>query len=171
MALIRSIRAVVLALCAALALVPNSAAAATVTAQANATVVKPLILSWRQDLDLGTITLKSGTWSGATVTLSRTGAFSCSSNLVCTGAVKVATYNVSGSNNRTVLITAPNVILVNQSDSSQTLTLAVDKPASVFLTNSGPPGSDFSLGGTLTLNSTTAGGTYVGTFNVTVDYQ
>jgi hypothetical protein len=40
----------------------------------------------------------------------------------------------------------------------------------VTLTNSGPPGSSFSLGGSISLSSTTAGGTYVGTFNVTVDY-
>jgi hypothetical protein len=39
-----------------------------------------------------------------------------------------------------------------------------------MLTNSGPPGTDFSLGGTITLSSSTVSGTYSGTFNVTVDY-
>ena len=171
MGLSRRFRTYALALCAALALVPASAEAATVTAQANASVVKPLILSWRQDLDLGTIVLKSGTYSNAAVTLSRAGVLTCSTNLICSGVTKVATYNVSGTNNRVVTISAPNVTLVNQGDSTKTLTLVVDSPGSVLLTNSGPPGTDFSLGGTINLSSTTTGGTYAGTFNVTVDYQ
>jgi hypothetical protein len=45
-----------------------------------------------------------------------------------------------------------------------------DAPASLVLTSSGIPGVDFSIGGSVTLNSSTASGTYVGTFNVTVDY-
>lgn len=153
------------------ALSGSPACAATQVVQINASVVKPLILTWLQDLDLGSITLGPGTWSGASVSLSRAGAFSCiNANLTCTGATQVARYNVSGTNNRTVWISAPNVTLVNQSDTSQRLTLVVDNPGSVVLTNSGPPGTNFSLGGSITVNSTTAGGTYVGTFNVTVDY-
>jgi hypothetical protein len=91
-------------------------------------------------------------------------------NLTCSGATMVAQYNVQGSNQQTVRISAPNVTMVNQSDSSQTLTLVTDAPATVFLTNSGAPGVNFSVGGSVTLNSTSSAGTYVGTFNVTVDY-
>jgi len=69
-----------------------------------------------------------------------------------------------------VRISAPNVTLTNQSDPTKTLTLVVDSPGSLVLTNSGPPGSNFSLGGSVNLSSTTAGGVYAGTFNVTVDY-
>ena len=149
----------------------DAAHAAPGVAQVSANVVKPLVLTWIQDLDLGTIVLGPGTWSGATVQISRAGAFSCTNaNVTCSGATQVAQYNVSGSNKQVVHISAPNVVLVNQSDSSQTLTLTVDSPGSVTLTNSGPPGSNFSLGGSVTLNSTTASGTYSGTFNVTVDY-
>lgn len=141
------------------------------TAAVSANVVKPLILTWRQNLDLGSIVLGPGAWSGATVSISKTGTFSCTNaNVTCSGTTQVAQYNVSGSNNQVVHISAPNVSLVNQSDPSQTLTLVVDAPASVTLTNSGPPGSNFSLGGSVSLRSTTAGGTYSGTFNVTVDY-
>src|SRR5438876_986221 len=93
------------------------ARAATQVAQVNANVVKPLILTWLQNLDLGTITLGPGTWSGATVAITRAGVFSCTSaNVTCTGATQVAKYNVSGTNNTSVRITAPNVTLVNQSD-------------------------------------------------------
>lgn len=140
-------------------------------ATVNASVVKPLVLTWLQDLDLGTVILGPGSWSSATIGISRAGAFSCpSANVTCSGATKTAQYNVSGSNREVVHITAPNVTLVNQSDATKTLTLVVDNPGSVTLTNSGPPGLNFSLGGSITVNSNTVGGTYSGTFNVTVDY-
>ncbi len=149
----------------------SPASAATQIAQVNASVSKPLTLSWVQDLDLGTIVLGSGTWSGATVGISRTGVFSCTNaNVTCSGTTQVATYNVSGAKQQTIRVTAPNVTLTNQNDPTQTLTLVVDSPGTVLLTNSGKPGQNFSLGGSVTLNSTTAGGVYTGTLNVTVDY-
>ena len=45
----------------------SSAAAATKVVPVQAKPVKPLTLTPVQDLDLGTILLGSGTWSGATV--------------------------------------------------------------------------------------------------------
>ena len=91
--------------------------------------------------------------------------------LICTAATQVAQYNVTGTNQHAVRISAPNVTMINQADSTKTLTLVVDSPASVMLTNSGAPGINFSLGGSVTLSSTTPTGIYVGTFNVTADYQ
>ena len=110
-------------------------------------------------------------WSNATISLSQAGVFGCANtNITCSGATQVANYNVQGSNQQTVRISAPNVTMVNQSDSSKTLTLVTDAPARSFCPTPGIPGIDFSIGGSVTLNSTTAAGTYVGTFNVTVDY-
>jgi hypothetical protein len=153
------------------ALPAPAARAATVIAAVQAKPVKPLTLTSVQNLDLGSIFLGPGTWSGATVGISRNGVFSCSSpKVTCAGATQVATYSVSGSNNEVVRITAPNVILTNQSDPSQTLTLVVDSPGTVTLNTGGKKGTDFSLGGSIGLNSTTGGGLYSGTFNVTVDY-
>ncbi len=144
---------------------------ATVVASVTANNIKPLVLTKLQDLNLGSVTLGPGVWSNATVSLSQAGVLSCANaNLTCAGATVVAQYNVQGSNQQTVHISAPNVTMVNQSDSSQTLLLTTSAPASLVLTNSGAPGSNFSIGGSVTLNSTTAAGTYVGTFNVTVDY-
>ena len=147
------------------------ASAVTQNASVNANVVKPLTLVSQQNLDLGTITLGLGTWSGAVARISRTGVFSCDPKLVCTGAPLVARYKVTGTNKAVVLITAPNVTLINQADSTKTLTLVVDNPGQVTLTSSGEPGNTFDLGGSITLSSTTPTGTYSGTFNVTVDYQ
>jgi len=147
------------------------ARAATVTATVNASVNKPLVLTKVQDLDLGTVTLGPGVWSNATISISQAGVLSCgSSNVVCSGVPMVAKYNVQGSKQQTVHVSAPNVTLVNQNDSTQTLTLAVDAPSTITLANSGFPGSNFSVGGSITLNSNTVAGTYVGTMNVTVDY-
>jgi hypothetical protein len=129
------------------------------------------VLTKLTNLDLGSVTLGPGVWSNATVALSQGGVLSCANaNVTCSGATAVASYNVQGSNQQTVRISAPNVTLVSQTDSTQTLTLVTDAPASIYLTNSGFPGVNFSIGGSVTINSTTSGGTYVGTFNVTVDY-
>jgi hypothetical protein len=154
-----------------LVLVGAPARAATITAQVNATANKPLVLTKVQDLNLGTVTLGPGVWSNAKISISQAGAFSCGgANVVCTGAPLVATYNVQGSKQVPVQISAPNVTLVNQNDATQTLTLVTDAPTAITLANSGSPGSNFSIGGSVTLSSTTPAGTYVGTFNVTVNY-
>ena len=145
--------------------------AATVTTVVTAKSVKPLIITKVQDLNLGTVTLGPGVWSNVSVALSQTGVLSCASpNVTCSGAVQAAEYDVQGTGQQTVQISAPNVILTNQSDPSQTLTLRTNAPASIVLKNSGLPGTNFWIGGSVTLNSTTAPGTYVVTFNVTVDY-
>jgi hypothetical protein len=145
--------------------------AATAVAQVTANGVKPLLLTKLTDLDLGSVTLGPGVWSGATISLSQAGVLTCANaNVTCTGATAVASYNIQGSKQQAVQISAPNVTMVNTSDSSQTLTLVTDAPASIVLANSGFPGSDISIGGSVTIDSTTAAGTYVGTFNVTVDY-
>ena len=155
----------------ALATAGDSSRAATLTANVNANPVKPLILTKVQDLNFGSVTLGPGVWSNVKVSLSQGGTFSCANaNLVCSGATAVAKYNVQGSNQQTVYISAPNVTLVNQNDSTKTLILVTDAPANLVLPNSGAQGVNFSIGGSVTLSSTTAAGTYVGTFNVTVDY-
>jgi hypothetical protein len=145
---------------------------ATTTVTVKASVVKPLSLTALQDLDFGTIALGTGTWSGATVSLSQAGVRSCTNpNTICSGAAQAATYQLVGSNKETVQINAPPVTLVNQGDSSKTIQLVLNAPASIVLTNSGMPGIQFSVGGSMALSSDTAGGTYAGTMTVTVDYQ
>lgn len=161
---------------AAIALTATPAFAAPTNPDKNATatakIVKPLTLTWVQDLDLGTVLLSgAGAWSGATVGVSRAGVFSCAnSNVTCSGTNQVAKYKVTGTNNQVVTINAGNVVMTNQNDNTKTLTLTVDNPGTVNLSNSGNVGLEFSLGGAISVDSTTADGTYSGTFNVTVNY-
>jgi hypothetical protein len=159
---------------AALALAAAPAAAANPDRNATATtrIVKPLTLTWVDDLDLGTIILGgTGAWTGAVIGVDQNGALSCTnSNVTCSGAYKEARYKVTGTNNQTVTISAPNVQLVNQFDPTKTLWLVTSAPASVALGNSGSVGLEFGVGGAITVDSTTADGTYSGTLNVTVNY-
>ena len=160
-----------LAVVACLAWPAGQAGAATANASVNANALKPLVLAKVQDFNLGSVTLGPGTWGNTTISLSRAGVLGCVSvNVTCSGATVVAQYNVQGSNHNTVHISAPNVLLTNQNDPSQTLILVVDSPTTIVLPNSGIPGVNFSIGGSVTVNSATATGTYAGTFNVTVDY-
>lgn len=183
------IRMTSLAAASALALGASPAFAAPVgptggrNATATARIIKPLTLTWEQDLNLGTILLSGpGAWTGAVVSLSHDGTFACSNtNVTCSGAVSVARYNVTGTNNQVVSILSPDTItLTNANNPLQTLVMTVscpggagtgDCPGSVALGNSGAVGVDFNLGGSITVNSTTGDGVYSGTFDVTVDYS
>lgn len=165
------------ALAAATALVATPAAAAPVGAGANnatatARIVKPLTLVSTQNLDLGTLLLSgAGTWSGAVVNLAKDGTFTCpTTNVTCSGTPVVARYKVTGTNNQTVYVVAPDVTMTNANDSTKTLLLTVDAPTSVALANSGNTGLAFDIGGSITLASDTTDGVYTGTFAVTVDY-
>jgi hypothetical protein len=150
-------------------------AAGSRNATASARIVKPLALYHVQDLNLGTV-LQNGTgWTGAVVSISAGGTFSCTNaNVVCDGATtaRVAKYRVNGTNNQRVFITAPNFTLAN-ANGGPALPFTVDKGVGyVDLANSGNSlnGVEFSLGGSITINADTPDGSYSGTFDVTVDY-
>lgn len=165
----------VLALLSGLAASPAAAAPTSADKAATATVkiIKPLVLTWVQDLDLGTVLLGGTTaWTGATVGVSRTGVLTCSNtNVTCSGVAREARYRVAGTNNTVINVSAPPVTLINQSDSSKSVILTLDGPGTVNLSNSGTPGVQFGVGGSIALSSTTTDGIYRGTLAVTVDYQ
>lgn len=158
-----------LAALALLGAVPFGAAhAAQTTIQAKANVVKSLTLTKKQDLDFGTVTL-SGAAGIYTVSISQAGVLSCPSGATCAGAALPGVMNVQGSNQQLVRITVASGNLVNSIDGS-TIPLTPDAPATITLTNSGFPGKDFNIGGSIDIPST-ADGTYAGNIVVTVEYQ
>lgn len=147
---------------------PAEAQAASVNATVNAKFLKTLTLTAKQGFDFGTVLLP-GSGSAVTLSVSRTGVVTCPAPLVCSGTPKQAIFNVSGSNKQAVRITAPAITMTNGSGGS--LTFTPDVQATVTLTNSGNPGTDFGMGGSVILTPTTPDGSYSGTITITADYQ
>ena len=144
------------------------AEAATVTVKANVKVLKPLTLASKQDLDFGQIIL--GGTGTKTVSVSSTGVRTCAAGLTCSGATRQAIFNITGSNGEVARIFAAPSDLVNASDGSSIRFTPVAL-ASVTFTNSGMPGLDFNVGGSIAIPSTATDGIYIGVMDVTVDYQ
>ena len=154
---------------AVFAAVPLAGAlAVTVTAKANVKVLKPLTFKSKQDLEFGQIIL--GGTGTKTVSVSSTGVLTCAAGLTCSGATRQAIFNVAGSNGEVVRIFAAPSDLVNATDGS-TMRFTPVAPASVTLVNSGMPGLDFNVGGSIAIPSTATDGIYSGVMDVTVDYQ
>ena len=152
-------------LAAAFAAAPASAA--QTTAVASVKVVKPVSLSKLQDLDFGTLTI-AGFTGVRTITLSRAGVITCAAEIVCSGVTRQARFNVQGTNQQVVLLTYSPATLSNGVDS---IPFTANGQPSLTLTNSGAPGIDFDVGGSISLVPTLVGGTYNGTITVTAEYQ
>lgn len=159
-------RIAAVALLGAVPLCPAQAAQTTI--QASAKVVKSLELSSKQNLDFGTITL-SGTPGTYAVSIGLNGQLSCPSGATCSGVVQPAIINAQGSRGQVVLISVASSNLVNAVDGS-TIPFTPVAPASITLSNSGFPGNDFNVGGSIAIPST-ADGTYSGNVVVTANYQ
>jgi len=159
-------RLAALALVGTIPLAP--ALAAETTIRASAKVVKSLEVSSKQNLDFGTIML-SGTPGTYTVSINLAGQLSCPAGATCSGVAQPAIINAQGSRSQVVLISVASSNLVNPVDNSS-ITFTPVAPASVTLTNSGFPGNDFNVGGSIAIPST-ADGTYSGNVVVTANYQ
>lgn len=159
---------------ALLTLTPSPVGAVTPATQATATakIYRPLAISSVQNLNFGTIVLSGASFSGEVVSISQAGALTCGSNpgvvLTCTGTPQAAQYKLVGTNNSTVTITCPGFNLTGPG----TLAFTPSAPATVNLGATGSTtGFSFSIGGSITLSSTTPDGVYSGSFQVTADYQ
>ena len=145
----------------------SPATAAITTAVTSVKVVKPVSLSKLQDMDFGTLTFAAFTGT-RTIALSRLGAVTCAVDIVCSGVPKQARFNLQGSNNSTVLLTYTGGTLSNGIDS---IPFTANGQASMAIANSGSPGTNFDVGGSLTISPALVGGVYSGTMTVTADYQ
>ena len=147
--------------------VPASADAAQITAAATANVIKPVQLTKLQDMDYGTLLVSNYTGT-RNVVMTRAGSLTCPAEITCSGATKQARFNVQGTNKMVVGISVTSAGLVN---GSNTIPFTPDVITSLTLTNSGAPGTDVDVGGTLTVNGSIPGGLYTGTLTITADYQ
>ncbi len=141
--------------------------AAQTTAVTTVKVIRPVSLSKLQDMDFGTLSF-AGFTGTRTITLSQAGTLTCAADIVCSGVPRQARFNVQGTNKMVILLTYTGGTLSNGVDS---IPFTADGPASIMMTNSGAPGLNFDVGGTLTVDPTLIGGVYSGTMTVTADYQ
>ena len=151
----------------ALALLPQAAEAAQITAAASANIAKPVALTKLQDMDFGTLLVTNYTGT-RNVVMSRAGAVTCPTEITCSGAPKQARFNVQGTNRMVVLINVASTGLVS---GTTTIPFTADVASSFTLTNSGSPGTDFNVGGSIQVADAPVEGVYTGTFAVTADYQ
>lgn len=151
----------------ALVSAPLAANAAQITATMSANVVKPVQLTKVQDMDYGTLLVSNYTGT-RNVVMTRAGAVSCPVEITCSGATKQARFNVQGTNKMVVGISVTSGGLVN---GSSTIPFTPDVISSLTMTNSGAPGTDVDIGGTLTVDGSIPGGVYTGTLTITADYQ
>jgi hypothetical protein len=100
--------------------------------------------------------------------MSRAGVVTCAADITCSGAPRQARFNVQGTNRMVVMISITSAGLVS---GANTIPFTADAPASVTLTNSGAPGTDVDVGGTLAVSGSIPGGVYTGTMTITADYQ
>ena len=138
---------------------------------ATARIIRPLTLTSTGSLNFGTIVL-NGVTANRTVALDDGNVLDCgagTTELQCSGATSVPTYNVRGTNNQVVTIIKTATLLTNANDGS-TLSMTPTGLPNVTLTNSGAPGRDFTIGGTIVIGAATTDGVYSGVVNVTVDY-
>ena len=150
-----------------------SLVSATPQAKAKVKILKALTLTKSADLDFGTVVLGSGTWAGEVVSVDTGGTRICGAgtNLTCSVAATAAAYNVTGSNNAVVTVTVPASVVISNGSVNLTVTTSKSIGATVTMPNSGNTGIDFSIGGSITLASTTADGLYQGDIVVQADYQ
>lgn len=159
---------------AVLAATPAIAAPVGVTGappSASARIIRPLTLTSTGSLNFGTIVL-NGVTANRTVTLSATNVVDCaggSTELACSGTTSVPTYNVRGTQGQVVTVIKNATTLTGSNGGSLTLTPVGQN--SVTLANSGAPGNDFAIGGSITIGTATVDGLYTGTVDVQVDYQ
>lgn len=180
----------ILSAAAAIAALAQSipANAAVATASVNASVLKPVQLTGGGTLNLGTImTPSAATFNGTftvTPSASQTGTF-CAAGFSCTGSVAAALFNIQGSNKTNIGLNIPLTVVLtlqNYSGGGTTPTISIATSNSIAanntsgsytmqVPNSGQPGLDFYVGGSLTVTEATVGGNYSGTFTVTADYN
>lgn len=151
----------------ALVSAPIAANAAQITANMSANIVKPVQLTKVQDMDYGTLLVSNYTGT-RNVVMTRAGAVTCPVEITCSGATKEARFNIQGTNKMVVGITVTSGGLVN---GSSTIPFTPDVVRSVTMPNSGAPGIDVDIGGTLTVDGAVPGGLYTGTLTITADYQ
>lgn len=129
----------------------------------------PITISETQPISYGRVAVTSG---GGTVTISTTGGVTAPSGYTVTGAIAAGKFHVTGKQNCAILISFLAGSLTGPGTAIAIGNFTNDAGANPALTHqAGSLGFlDFSVGADLTVNPNQAGGSYSGTYSVTVIY-
>ena len=151
----------------------NAAVSANPRALAGARLIKPLQLTALRDLNFGTIVM--GTITGnQTVSIDGAGVVSCGATgggLTCAGTPTSAAYRVAGTQGQVVVVSSAAPTFPLSGSNGGTLTFTPSLPGPLTLGNSGSPGNDFNVGGSVVISSSTLDGVYSGQVDIQVAYQ
>ncbi|HVL78168.1 MAG TPA: DUF4402 domain-containing protein [Sphingomicrobium sp.] len=162
-------------LCAAFLLL--SALPARAAAQApdqnaagTASILKPLTLQKRADMDFGYLAVGA---AGTAVINPHTGAITTTGGVMAAGGSPTPArfVGVSARNTPVIIRLPKNAITLTRSGGTETVTLnnwTTDGPTTRHV-SAGTP-FEFRVGGTLAVGANQVEGTYVGTFNVSIQY-
>jgi hypothetical protein len=149
---------------------PAAAVAATRSATGQASVLSSLSVIKNSDLNFGTLVV-SGT--GTAVIDPTSGGLTTTGSVIQSGTAEhPALFTGTGSKNSVVHVRIPTTpVTVKRVGGTETMTVSnwtTDAPTNLKV----PPSSTFTfkVGGTLNVGAAQAAGTYVGSFNVTVQY-
>jgi len=150
---------------AAIAMVSTGANAATVSATAEVDILAPVTLSQTATLDFGVVAAAAA--AGTVQLPNNSDTRVCSVGLACVGAANRGAFSVTGANTYTVVVTVDASTTLTGAGAPMTLNL---DPSVSTLVATGAA-QTFHVGGTLTVGASQAAGTYLGTYNVSADYQ
>lgn len=156
---------IVLAAAAVLAFSSSSAFAAQATGSASATIIAPISVTHTALATLNFGTFDASTGGSVTVSQAGIGSVGGSVNFVSGSVNSADAFTVAGDGNRvfTIVTTGGNV-----TSGANSMAFTTSAPATGTL--AGGAGG-FSVGGTLTVGSGQAVGSYTGSYTATVNYQ
>jgi spore coat protein U-like protein len=153
---------------------PRTSLAATATASSSSTVVVPIAISKTADLAFG----KFAAVTGGTVTVSTSGARTVTGTVVAMASTSTAAkFDVTGEAGATYSISLPATSTLNSGSDSITFDVVSDLTGTNSTSGTVSSGTlaggaqSIYVGGTLTVASGQAPGTYTGTVAATVEYN
>ena len=151
---------------AAAAMVSTGANAATQTATAEVDIIAAVTLTQDLGLDFGVVASSAAVGTVTLPTSSNTRA--CSASVTCVGTAQRGQFTVGGATTGyNVGITVPASTSLTGAGAPMNLTLV---PSITSFTSTGAA-QVFNVGGTLSVGANQVAGTYLGTYNVSADYQ
>jgi hypothetical protein len=148
------------------------ATSSTPRATANARLIKPLTLESLRNLNFGTIVMGTLT-STETVSIDGAGVVTCGTSgaLACSGSPTSAQYRITGTQGQVVVVSSASPSYSLAGSNGGTLTFVPSLPSNITLGNSGSPGNNFTVGGSISIGSSTQDGVYSGQIDVQIAYQ